>query len=163
VVLMIPSKTLDSNYLMTQLRSSSSTGFIMSGSRKVGDRPLRAAVVAAALTPPKPEARQIRSEGLRLRKEHPKKSLSVLADKDVLAAVETDEHSDGGSLTQFLRSKLDTLVLLAGKEEKPDLDLGWVADVKLTLSELKGTLLLEPELPWGEFHALVLDPGSGRS
>jgi hypothetical protein len=158
IILLIPPKRIDSNYLQTQLRKSSSTELFVLPNYKSGEK-LPQAIASVSS---KPEARHIRKEVLRLRRDHSKKPLSIVTDSDILAAIEAEDPRSAGSLTDFLRSRLDMLVLISGKEEKAHRDFGWLADVRLGVSEIKGTLLLEPEMPWGGFYAFVVNQKAGR-
>jgi hypothetical protein len=79
------------------------------------------------------------------------KKITMLVGSEFLSRAGGDD--DRESLFEFMKSKMDLSIIVSRSETSVE-SAATVADISLKLSEIDGTPILQPQLPWTEYFAI---------
>ena len=101
-----------------------------------------------------------RNEASKMKELNPHGPLVAIVGADLADSLQDDgETSD---LAGFMRSNVDLSIVLSREGRKSGYDLSGMAGVFLGLTEIDGTLVLEPRLPWRELYAFTQQNQQGE-
>ncbi|MFY3740746.1 MAG: KaiC/GvpD/RAD55 family RecA-like ATPase [Candidatus Nitrosomirales archaeon] len=98
---------------------------------------------------------------LKMRNKNPNKFLLNIMSSDIVERTGQRTEDDIESLITFIRSNADLSVIVSRSSQAAE-HISGVSDVYLKIIDVNGTLFLQPEKPWSNLYAVVINKHSGH-
>lgn len=164
-VLFLPFEGLDQGYIDHHLRinsTDSSTRELAGMSIHHDTRMSRLVTVEQANLSLDRKLRSFQEILLKMRKDHPDKFLLNIMGSDIVQICNQEAGEHLQSLIDFLRSNTDLSVIVS-RRSLGTAYISGISDIYLKITDMKGTLLLQPQKPWSNLYAISLNKRAGHA
>lgn len=97
----------------------------------------------------------------KMKKGRPNKLLLNIMGSDAVQRVMQVAANHAESVTTFLRSNTELSIIVSRRSQDPEYISG-ISDIYLKITDVKGTLFLEPQKPWSNLYAIVIKKHLGH-